>query len=362
MNKTHSFENRVQKSRTHPPVIRAAWVSVLFALLLSSALIAACQPQALSYDELAELFVEEDWLAPSATPIGVHIGSNNHSDQNSISPSSGNPSGGINDNKTGAKPTSTQSFSIEKSFLSPGDDEDATATVTPTVIESTSPTENETPTPTSTPTRVVHQDTPTPTQTQGGPWTPPSATPTRRSATATPTPRTPSATPTLRVSTSTPTTVPPTATKTTVPPTATSATCSFSSNASFETTLIALINQERANQGIAPLTTSSQLTAAARQHSRDMACNDFFSHTGSDGSSPFDRMAWSGFSFTAAAENIYAGSGSYNSPHQAFNGWMNSSGHRTNMLNPTYTHVGIGYIYNASSTYGGYFTANFARP
>jgi uncharacterized protein YkwD len=110
------------------------------------------------------------------------------------------------------------------------------------------------------------------------------------------------------------------------------------------------------------MTISSQLTAAARQHSRDMACNNFFSHYGSDGSSPFDRIAWSGFSYSAAAENIYAGSGSYNSPQQAFNGWMNSSGHRTNMLNPTYTHIGVGYIYNANSTYGGYFTANFARP
>ncbi|HEY70742.1 MAG TPA: CAP domain-containing protein [Anaerolineae bacterium] len=125
---------------------------------------------------------------------------------------------------------------------------------------------------------------------------------------------------------------------------------------------MSLINQERSSRGISPLIVSSQLTAAARQHSRDMACNDFFSHTGSDGSSPFDRMAWSGFSFTAAAENIYAGSGPYNSPQQAFNGWMNSTGHRTNMLNATYTHVGIGYIYCASSTYGGYFTANFARP
>ena len=93
-----------------------------------------------------------------------------------------------------------------------------------------------------------------------------------------------------------------------------------------------------------------------------MACNDFFSHYGSDGSSPFDRMAWSGFSYTAAAENIYAGGGSYNSPQQAFNGWMNSPGHRTNMLNPTYTHIGVGYIFSSGSTYGGYYTANFARP
>ena len=170
----------------------------------------------------------------------------------------------------------------------------------------------------------------------------------------------PTATQTSQPPTATATTIPPTATS--VPPTATQVTCSFSSSASYENTLVALINQERANQGAGALTVSSQLTAATRQHSRDMACNDFFSHTGSDGSSPFDRMAWSGFSYSTAAENIYAGSGSFNSPQQAFTGWMNSPGHRTNMLNPVYTHVGVGYIYIASSTYGGYYTANFAKP
>ncbi len=236
----------------------------------------------------------------------------------------------------------------------------ATQTAFPTETETPTPTETETPTPTESESSTsagtetatpnsTHTPTPRPTSTR----TPlPTWTPTRRSPTATFTPR------------------PPTPTYTPQPPTATSeptytatpATCVFSGNASFETTLVNLINQERSSQGISPLIVSSQLTAAARQHSRDMACNDFFSHTGSDGSSPFDRMAWSGFSFTAAAENIYAGSGPYNSPQQAFNGWMNSSGHRINMLNATYTHVGIGYIYCASSTYGGYFTADFARP
>ena len=122
---------------------------------------------------------------------------------------------------------------------------------------------------------------------------------------------------------------------------------------------MALINQERANQGIAPLSVSSQLTASARQHSRDMACNDFFSHTGSDGSSPFARIASSGYSYSAAAENIFGGNVL---PQAVFNSWMSSPGHRTNMLNPTYIHIGVGYIYNAASTYGGYYTADFAAP
>jgi uncharacterized protein YkwD len=120
-----------------------------------------------------------------------------------------------------------------------------------------------------------------------------------------------------------------------------------------------MINQERANQGMAALVISSQLTAAARQHSRDMACNNFFSHTGSDGSSPFQRISWAGFSYSAAAENIYGGS---STPQQVFISWMNSPGHRSNMLNPVYTHIGVGYMYTATSTYGGYYTADFATP
>jgi uncharacterized protein YkwD len=148
-------------------------------------------------------------------------------------------------------------------------------------------------------------------------------------------------------------------TATDVPPTATTAVCNFTSSASYENALISYINQERANQGIAPLTVSSQLTAAARQHSRDMACNDFFNHQGSDGSSPFGRIASSGYNYSAAAENIFAGSVT---SQQAFISWMNSPGHRANMLNPVYIHIGVGYIYNASSTYGGYYTADFATP
>jgi uncharacterized protein YkwD len=242
---------------------------------------------------------------------------------------------------------------------STGNTETATATETaaPTATDTPTPTETETPTPAESETSAsVGTETATPdathTRTPQPTWTR-----TRRLPTATFTPRPPTFTYTPQPPTATPSTVPSEPTYTATP-----ASCVFSGNASFESTLVSLINQERSNLGISPLIVSSQLTAAARQHSRDMACNDFFSHTGSDGSSPFDRMAWSGFSFTAAAENIYAGSGPYNSPQQAFNGWMNSPGHRANMLNAAYTHVGIGYIYCASSTYGGYFTADFARP
>jgi uncharacterized protein YkwD len=123
--------------------------------------------------------------------------------------------------------------------------------------------------------------------------------------------------------------------------------------------VINLINQERANVGAGPLSANSSLTTAARSHSQDMACNDFFSHTSPTTGSPFDRILAAGYSYSAAAENIAAG---YGSPAGVVEAWMNSSGHRTNMLNPTYVHVGLGYAYWGSSTYGHYWTATFGAP
>jgi uncharacterized protein YkwD len=124
-----------------------------------------------------------------------------------------------------------------------------------------------------------------------------------------------------------------------------------------------LINQERQNQGLAPYNLQSQLQTAARLHSTDMACNDFLDHTGSDGSSVRDRVRRQGYNWTWVGENIYAtGNTSSTAPQQAFDWWMNSALHRANLLSPNYTDIGLGYMYRSGSTYGGYFTAVFARP
>jgi uncharacterized protein YkwD len=123
--------------------------------------------------------------------------------------------------------------------------------------------------------------------------------------------------------------------------------------------LIGLINQERQDRSLGTLSTQGQLTTAARNHSADMACNSFFSHTGSDGLLPWDRVSALGYSYSAIAENIFAGS---SNAQTAFDAWMNSLGHRDNMLNPTYTEIGIGYRYWADSPYDAYTTAVFARP
>ena len=131
----------------------------------------------------------------------------------------------------------------------------------------------------------------------------------------------------------------------------------------FEQEALDLVNQERANAGCNPVTANEKLVAAARGHSDDMAVNDFFSHTGSDGSSPWDRIARQGYSLGAGGENIAAG---YSSPAGVMNGWMNSSGHRANILNCTFTEIGIGYTYLANDTgsinYRHYWTQDFGTP
>jgi uncharacterized protein YkwD len=94
-----------------------------------------------------------------------------------------------------------------------------------------------------------------------------------------------------------------------------------------------------------------------------MACNDYFSHTGSDGSNVGDRVLAEGYRWSWVGENIFATSTSSSAAaQQAFDAWMASSGHRANILSSDFTEIGIGYVYSADSAYGSYFTAVFARP
>lgn len=157
--------------------------------------------------------------------------------------------------------------------------------------------------------------------------------------------------------TATPTLVPATRTVTSAP-----VGCAYSENGGFESTLINLINTERTANGLAAYGINGLLTSAARGHSQDMACNAYFSHTGLDGSTSASRVAAQGYSYSWVGENIYAGSGGYNSPESAFTYWMQSPAHYANLMNVNYTEIGIGYVFYASSPYGGYFTANFAKP
>ncbi len=121
-----------------------------------------------------------------------------------------------------------------------------------------------------------------------------------------------------------------------------------------------LTNQFRAQNGVAPLSLNPELNAAALNHSTDMALQDYFSHTGKDGSSPGDRMNQVGYASYGWGENIAAG---YTTPEQVVQGWINSPGHRANMLNPSYTELGVGYYHFANDTgsvnYTNYWTQDF---
>jgi uncharacterized protein YkwD len=130
--------------------------------------------------------------------------------------------------------------------------------------------------------------------------------------------------------------------------------------------VLRLINQRRAtgcNCGTkfypkAPaLTLDSRLNKAANVHATDMTTKNFFSHTGSDGSQPWDRIKRQGYNWANAGENIAAG---YNSASTVVQGWINSPGHCANIMNPQFVHLGVGYSTGGSYRY--YWVTNFARP
>ncbi len=132
------------------------------------------------------------------------------------------------------------------------------------------------------------------------------------------------------------------------------------SSSDFVQRVLDLTNQFRSQNGVAPLQLNQELNAAALNHSTDMALQDYFSHTGKDGSSAGDRMSQVGYTSYAWGENIAAG---YTTPEQVVQGWINSPGHRANMLNPSFTELGVGYYNLANDTgsvnYKNYWTQDF---
>jgi uncharacterized protein YkwD len=110
-----------------------------------------------------------------------------------------------------------------------------------------------------------------------------------------------------------------------------------------ESEVLALINQERARKGCGPLTMNTQLSKAAARHAEAMAREDFFSHTGANGSTLRSRTRSAGYHGRSLAENIAAG---YATPAQTVEKWMASPGHRENILTCKYTETGIGLYYD----------------
>lgn len=118
--------------------------------------------------------------------------------------------------------------------------------------------------------------------------------------------------------------------------------------------VLELVNEERSKYSLPSLTYSKELESVAYAHSKDMSENNYFSHTDLSGKSPFDRLSESNISYRAAAENIAAGQ---KTPEEVMNSWMNSSGHRANILNSSVTEMAVG-IYEGSN-YRIYWTQMF---
>ena len=118
-----------------------------------------------------------------------------------------------------------------------------------------------------------------------------------------------------------------------------------SSVTSFEQEVIRLVNEIRIENGLRPLTYDWELSRVARYKSQDMKDNKYFSHTSPVYGSPFQMMKSFGIKYRSAGENSARGQ---STPQAVVNGWMNSSGHRANILNASFTTIGIGYVANCN--------------
>lgn len=119
---------------------------------------------------------------------------------------------------------------------------------------------------------------------------------------------------------------------------------------------VSLLNADRRANGLPDLQVDSRLTTLARNYAQDMLNRNYFSHYSPEGQSPFDRMKQAGITYSAAGENI----GINRTVQQAEVAFMNSSGHRANILNSSYTKIGIGIAFDKSGNI--YIVQNFIKP
>ncbi len=124
-----------------------------------------------------------------------------------------------------------------------------------------------------------------------------------------------------------------------------------SSVVNFEKEVIRLVNEIRVQNGLKELTYDWELSRVARIKSQDMKDNKYFSHISPVYGSPFQMMKSFGITYRSAGENIARGQ---STPQAVVNAWMNSSGHRANILNASFTHIGVGYMSS-----GNYWTQMF---
>ncbi|MBU8800566.1 hypothetical protein KM904_08800 [Bacillus licheniformis] len=124
-----------------------------------------------------------------------------------------------------------------------------------------------------------------------------------------------------------------------------------SSVSAYEKEVVELTNAERKKQGLKPLTLDEKLSKVARTKSQDMKDNNYFDHNSPTYGSPFDMMKKFGITYRTAGENIAKGQ---KTPQEVVKAWMNSEGHRKNIMNPNFTHIGVGYVKD-----GNYWTQQF---
>lgn len=119
----------------------------------------------------------------------------------------------------------------------------------------------------------------------------------------------------------------------------------------YEKEVVRLVNEIRVENGLSEIVADEELSRVARIKSQDMKDNNYFSHTSPVYGSPFDMMKNFGISYKTAGENIARGQAT---PQAVVDGWMNSSGHRANILNASYNRIGVGYVAD-----GNYWTQMF---
>ncbi len=120
-----------------------------------------------------------------------------------------------------------------------------------------------------------------------------------------------------------------------------------------------MINTYRRSKGLRPLKLNSELTSAAKEHSKDLAKWDRISHFGSDGSNPWDRVKRTGYGARMAAENVGTGQASID---EVMKGWKASPGHNKNLLLPEAEHMGIALVQDPRTEFKTFWTLVLGTP
>ena len=136
-------------------------------------------------------------------------------------------------------------------------------------------------------------------------------------------------------------------------------TCTIVENRSFESEVIRLINLKREENGIPNLIQQTQLTQAAKSHSEDMACANFFSHISPVFGDLDSRLDNQSYTFENIGETIAAG---FESPEEVAGSWLESPSHRGILLSSDYSQIGVGFAKLDDSEYGTYWTVIVGQP